>query len=90
MQSFTIDELLPKKTITELKKRINETIWSDSIGEDTWDYGVPLSWLRKMADFWVNEWDWDGVSEEMDRWPHKISTIDGLPIHFIHAKAKDP
>jgi len=90
MQSFTIDELLPKKNITELKKRISETIWSDSIGEDTWDYGVPLSWLRKMADFWVNEWDWDGVSEEMDRWPHKISTIDGLPIHFIHAKAKDP
>ena len=53
MQSFTIDELLPKKNITELKKRISETIWSDSIGEDTWDYGVPLSWLRKMADFWV-------------------------------------
>ena len=54
---------------------------------------MPLSWPREMADFWVNDWDWDGsLSREMDRWPlpQNFRSIDGSPIHFIHAEAKDP
>ena len=89
MRSYTIDELLPKKNIISLKKRISDTIWPDTIGEDSWVYGVPLSWLREMAEYWVNDWDWDRVSREMNRWTHKISIVNDLPIHYIHAQARD-
>ena len=87
MTSLNIEELLPEKKILDLKARIQETRWPYSVGEDSWDYGVPLSWLSEMADYWANEWDWEVVASEMDQWDHRKIEIEGLPLHFVHAPA---
>ncbi len=87
MTSLNIEELLPEKKILDLKARIQETRWPDSVGEDSWDYGVPLSWLREMADYWANEWDWEVVASEMNQWDHRKIEIEDLPLHFVHAPA---
>ena len=71
-------------------RRLQEVKWPDVIGEDSWDYGVPRSWLQEMVQYWVSEWDWAKVQGEMNQWDHYIVDIEGIPIHYLYASGKGP
>ncbi|MEC7924117.1 MAG: epoxide hydrolase, partial [Actinomycetota bacterium] len=71
-------------------RRLKETKWPDIIGEDSWEYGVPRSWLQDMVEFWISEWDWPKVSDQINQWDHYLTEIDGIPIHYLHAPGKGP
>ena len=71
-------------------RRLKEVKWPDVIGEDSWDYGVPRSWLQEMIQYWVTEWDWAKVQGEINQWDHYLVDIEGIPIHYLHAPGKGP
>lgn len=56
----------------------------------SWDYGVDLAWLRGMKDEWLAGFDWRSVEEELNQWPQFQVDIEGVTIHYIHAKSSDP
>ena len=76
--------------LTDLKARLRNTRWPQIIGEDDWAYGVPQAWLRDMVDYWANDWDWQSIAAQMNAYSHYQASIDGLPIHFLHAPGKGP
>jgi len=79
---------LPESSLVELKTRLIKTRWPTIIGDDDWTYGVPQAWLRDMADYWLNEWNWDSVCKAMNQWQHYEALVDGIKIHYLHAPAK--
>jgi len=74
--------------LTELKRRIKATRWPDSetVKDDT--QGVQLATTKKLADYWANQHDWRRAETHLFSFPHFITNIDGLDIHFIHVKSK--
>src|SRR5499427_4141418 len=46
--------------------------------------------MRKLAHYWATEHDWRKVEARLNALPQFMTTIDGVPIHFIHVRSKEP
>ncbi|SVB15865.1 uncharacterized protein METZ01_LOCUS168719, partial [marine metagenome] len=84
IESFT--PYISEEDLNSLKKRLLDTRWTHTIGEDDWKYGVPNEWLREMVDYWANTWSWEKVAQEMNRYEHFKVEIEGISIHFLRSK----
>ena len=84
IESFT--PYISEEDLNSLKKRLLNTRWTHTIGEDDWKYGVPNEWLREMVDYWANTWNWEKVAQEMSRYEHFKVEIEGINIHFLRSK----
>src|SRR5688572_9989662 len=74
--------------LAELKRRILATRWPEreTVSDDT--QGVQLATAQKLARYWATEYDWRTVEARLSSYPHFITEIDGLDIHFIHVRSK--
>jgi len=84
------DITLPDAVLEDLRVRLGRTRFPEPVGNDDWQYGAPVNWLRNMADYWQNHWRWQDAAEAMNRWPHYRVMIEDVPIHYLHAPAADP
>ena len=50
--------------------------------------GVQLATIQKLARHWATEHDWRKVESRLNAYPHFITEIDGLDIHFMHIRSK--
>ena len=78
----------PDSELTELRKRIKATKWPDRETVSDQSQGVQLTTMQKLADYWANEYDWRKCEARLKAYPHFITEIDGLDIHFIHVRSK--
>lgn len=76
--------------LADLKRRIKATKWPDreTVSDDT--QGVQTETMRKLADYWANQHDWRRAEAHLFSYPHFVTNIDGLDIHFVHVKSKHP
>ena len=74
--------------LEELRTRIKATRWpeKEAVTDDT--QGVQLATIQKLARYWATEHDWRKVESKMMSYPHFITEIDGLDIHFMHIRSK--
>jgi pimeloyl-ACP methyl ester carboxylesterase len=72
--------------LADLKRRIKATKWPEKENDPT--QGVHLSTIQKLADHWANHHDWRRAEAQLFSYPHFITNIDGVDIHFIHVKSK--
>jgi len=50
--------------------------------------GVQLETIQKLADYWGKGHHWSKCEAKLKAFPHFITEIDGLDIHFIHVRSK--
>ena len=86
IQPFSINT--PQQILDDLKLRIKNTRWPDEIKDSGWIYGANLSYIKGLADYWINTFDWRKVEMEINSYPNFIADIDGYKIHFLHIKGK--
>ncbi len=79
---------ISQSAIDDLKFRISQTRWTDEIKGSSWQYGANLSYIKELADYWVDKFDWRKVENEINQYPNYIVEIDGVKIHFLHIKGK--
>jgi pimeloyl-ACP methyl ester carboxylesterase len=74
--------------LADLKRRILATRWpgKETVSDDT--QGVQLATAQKLARYWATEYDWRKVETRLSSYPHFITEVDGLDIHFIHVRSK--
>jgi len=80
----------PASDITELRRRINATRWPDRETVEDASQGVQLATTQKLARYWATDYDWRKVEARLNALPQFVTTIDGLDIHFIHVRSKNP
>jgi len=85
---FTIST--PEEQLTDLRKRINNTRWAEEECVDDWSQGIPLTYVREIADYWANQYDWRKSEQYLNTFDHFQTNIDDLAIHFIHQKSPHP
>ena len=76
--------------ISDLNRRVKTTRWPDkeTVSDDT--QGVQSSTMQQLARYWSTDYDWRKVEARINALPNFITNIDGLDIHFIHVKSKEP
>jgi len=77
----------PEADLTELRRRINATRWPEreTVTDDS--QGVRLAMMQELARYWGDGYDWRTCEGKLNALPNFITEIDGLDIHFIHARS---
>ncbi len=73
--------------LEDLNKRLAATRWPEKETVKDWSQGVPLSYIKEICDYWVNEYDWKSREEYYNTFTQFITDVDGIDIHFIHIKS---
>jgi len=88
VEPFTI--AVPQTTLEDLESRLARTRWPDQLPGTGWDMGADTAYMRELADYWRNEYDWRAEEARLNRFDHYRATIDGIRVHFVHARSRDP
>jgi pimeloyl-ACP methyl ester carboxylesterase len=88
VRPFTVS--IPDPEIDDLRQRLARTRWPDPETTGDWSQGVRLENARSLIGYWERGYDHRRLGSELNRFPQFLTEIDGLDIHFIHVKSKDP
>jgi pimeloyl-ACP methyl ester carboxylesterase len=78
----------PGAELTDLRRRVKATKWPERETVSDASQGVQLATTQALAKYWATEHDWRKAEARLNSFPQFITEIDGLDIHFIHAKSK--
>lgn len=77
--------------LDDLRRRLQQTRWAPEISNANWEYGANGAFLRKLTEYWLNEFDWRKQEAAINRFPHyKVELAEGVPVHFIWQRGKGP
>ena len=74
--------------LKELRRRVKATKWPEKETVTDASQGVQLATTQALARYWATEHDWRKVEARLNSFPNFITELDGLDIHFIHARSK--
>jgi pimeloyl-ACP methyl ester carboxylesterase len=79
---------IPEKQLAELRRKIADTRWptKELVGDRS--QGVQLATLKALAHYWATDYDWRKAEARLNALPQFVTKIDGVDIHFIHAKSR--
>jgi pimeloyl-ACP methyl ester carboxylesterase len=76
--------------VADLRRRVTATKWPEREWVPDSSDGVPLRTMQNLAKYWANEYDWKKCEARLSALPQFTTEINGLAIHFIHVKSKQP
>ncbi|HEV2881036.1 MAG TPA: epoxide hydrolase [Pyrinomonadaceae bacterium] len=79
---------VPTATLDELRARLASTRWPDEVQGAEWDYGSNLAYVKELATYWQNDFDWRAQEEAINAFAHFRARVDDLHIHFIHERGR--
>jgi pimeloyl-ACP methyl ester carboxylesterase len=81
---------IPQADLDDLRRRLAQTRWPGELPGVGWTRGVPLAYLRELADYWRTSYDWRRHEARLNEPPQFVTTIDGQTIHFLHLRSPEP
>jgi pimeloyl-ACP methyl ester carboxylesterase len=88
IRPFTI--AIPQADLDDLQHRLARTRWIDAAQEDGWTYGIDLGYMRELAAYWQQDYDWRQHEAALNRFAQFRADVDGVGIHFIHERGRGP
>ena len=73
--------------IDDLRDRLARTRWPEAEPVDDWSQGIPLGYTQDLCRYWAGEYDMDAAAARLNAFPQYRTTLDGLGIHFVHARS---
>jgi pimeloyl-ACP methyl ester carboxylesterase len=84
--TLTVDQ----ERLDDLHDRIVRTRWPQELEGAGWDYGVPVTYLRDLAEYWRTGFDWRAQEARVNAFPNLTTDIDGQRLHAIHVESASP
>ena len=81
---------IPQADLDDLRERLERTRWPDELPSVGWSRGVPLGYLRELAEYWRTSYDWREQEAKFNELPQFTTTIDGQRIPFLHVRSPEP
>lgn len=77
----------PQSALDDLRQRLTRTRWPERETVTDWSQGVPLARLRALVGYWGTGYDWRRCEATLNAFDQYRTEIDGLDIHFLHARS---
>ncbi len=81
---------IPQGALDDLRDRLGRTRWPDELPGVGWDLGVPLDYLKGLAEYWATTYDWRGQEAALNGFAQFTTVIDGQNVHFLHVRSPEP
>jgi pimeloyl-ACP methyl ester carboxylesterase len=85
---------IPQSAVDDLHRRLADTRWPDHEPSNAatagWDRGVPLDYLKGLAQYWRTSYDWRAQEAKLNEFDQFTTEIDGQIIHFLHVRSPEP
>ena len=78
---------VPAAAVSDLHRRLDGTRWPDEVNDEASGYGLRLSYLCELVDYWRHRFDWPAAQARINALPQFLLELDGLDLHFIHARS---
>jgi len=88
IRPFTIR--VPDAVLADLKARLANARYPDALQGDGWTYGTDLRYLKALVAYWRDTFDWREQERRLNQLEQFTTQIDGLNVHFIHRRSKQP
>jgi pimeloyl-ACP methyl ester carboxylesterase len=88
VEPFTV--AVPEATLTDLRERLARTRWPEDFGNDQWQFGTNTAYLKELVEYWRTQYDWRAQEKAINSYSHFRTTVEDIPIHFIHERGKGP
>ncbi len=88
IQPFKI--AIPQTDLDDLRERLAHTRWPNQLPGVGWNRGVPLDYLKELAEYWRTGYDWRKHEARLNEFPQYTTEIDGQTIHFLHVRSPEP
>jgi microsomal epoxide hydrolase len=88
IRPFRVD--VPQADIDDLRERLARTRWPDELPGAAWGYGIPLGYMKELAEYWRTGFDWRKHEAQLNKFPQFTTTIDGQNVHFLHVRSSEP
>jgi pimeloyl-ACP methyl ester carboxylesterase len=85
IRDFHVD--IANDALDDLRRRINATRWPERETVADESQGVQLATMQELAHYWGTEYDFGRLETRLNAFPHFVTAIDGLDIHFIHIRS---
>jgi pimeloyl-ACP methyl ester carboxylesterase len=81
---------IPDEELADLTSRLAATRWPEQLPGTPWQRGVPVDYLKQLADHWADGFDWRAQEAELNSYPQFRTQIDGQTVHFLHIESPEP
>ena len=88
IQPFRIE--IRQTDVDYLHHRLASARWPGELPGTGWTRGVPLGYLKELAEHWRTQYDWRSAEARLNSYPQFVTEIDGQRIHFLHVRSCQP
>ena len=81
---------IPQEQLDDLHARLTNTRWPEELPGVGWSRGVPVGYLKDLAEYWRAGYDWRAHEAALNEHPQYLTTIDGQHVHFLHVPSPEP
>ena len=79
---------VPDAVLEDLARRLDATIWPQTLDDAGWDYGTDIATLRDLVAHWRSGYDWRAREAELNRFPQFRVQLGDASVHCIWARAQ--
>ena len=76
-QPYSID--IPDSTLDAIREKVAAYPWHEMPDDGGWQYGTNLDYMKELADYWVNEFDWRKQEAAINPAPMPLLLSHGWP-----------
>jgi epoxide hydrolase len=76
--------------LDDLRDRLARARWPEGPADSGWERGVPLGYMKGLAEYWAEGFDWREQERRLNELPQFVTEIDGQRIHFMHVRSPEP
>jgi len=88
LRPFTVS--VADADVADLRRRLADARWPDRIDDTGWEYGCDVDWLRDLAGYWADGFDWRAAEARINAFDQVVTVVDGQRIHAVHQRSSEP
>jgi hypothetical protein len=81
---------VPQRDLDDLHRRLARTRWPDAPTVGDWSQGAKLKSVEALCEYWRTRYNWRRCETMLNGFGQYRTRIDGLGIHFLHARSAVP
>ena len=81
---------VPDAVLQDLRGRLQRARWPDEPPLPAWSTGTSLAWLRELATYWAEGFDWRAQESRLNAFEQYTVPLAGIRLHYLQVRGEGP